>query len=56
MEQLTLYAKKLPNKNVQIQDADGNVKCEWPWHYSSCPTRRNKYVMYNCYRYKLEWL
>ena len=31
--------------------------CRFPWHYDqSKPTRRNKYVTVNCYRYALVWL
>lgn len=27
-----------------------------PWHHSSKPTRRNKWQMYNCARYRLVWI
>lgn len=27
-----------------------------PWHSSREMTRRNKWIMYNCFRYRLEWL
>lgn len=26
-----------------------------PAHYSTCPTRRNRYQMLNCVRYLIEW-
>ena len=53
---LTLYAKKKDNGNVILQDANGNLKCEFSKYHSSKPDKRYKYVMYNCFRYKLEWL
>lgn len=28
----------------------------WPWHYSNKPTRRNRRVMFNCYRWSARWL
>jgi hypothetical protein len=28
----------------------------WPWHYSSKPTKRNKAVTINCFRYRLVWV
>ena len=27
-----------------------------PWHRDSKPTRRNKYIMYNCFKYRLVWV
>lgn len=27
-----------------------------PWHFSSYPDRRNRYIMYNCNRYNIMWL
>lgn len=31
--------------------------CRIPWHYTkSKPTKRNKYITLNCYRYKLQWV
>ena len=29
--------------------------CRIPWHYSTRPTRRNKYITLNCYRWRLVW-
>jgi hypothetical protein len=31
-------------------------KCRFPWYYSTKPDRRNKTVMFNCHRWRLEWL
>lgn len=28
----------------------------FPWHHTGKPTRRNKYIMLNCYRYRVEWI
>ena len=30
--------------------------CRIPWHYSTRPTRRNKYITLNCYRWRLIWV
>ena len=53
---LTLYAKKLDGGSVTLQDENGIIKCEFQKYHSSKPTKRNKYITYNCYRYKLVWL
>lgn len=52
-------AKFTPRYDVQVyrdktcQDKMGR----FPWHYTkSMPTRRNKYIMLNCSRWKLVWL
>ena len=29
--------------------------CRIPWHYSTRPTRRNKYITLNCFRWRLIW-
>lgn len=68
----TLYAKREPTSDdilkkyapnakkfdvVIYSDKEGqNKKCVFRWDLSSKPTRRNKYVMINCFRYKLEWI
>ena len=50
-----------PSKKMDVQ-LYHDRKCtrpasRYPWHYTkSKPTRRNKYVMHNCCRYKLVWL
>jgi len=33
-----------------------NVFARIPWHYTSKPTRRNKYITLNCYKWRLEWV
>ncbi len=54
---ITVFAKKLPNGDVQIyHDKECTQKFAlFQSHFSSKPTRRNKYVTLNCYRYNLEW-
>jgi len=32
------------------------LKARIAWHEFRKPTRRNRYITYNCYRYRLEWL
>jgi hypothetical protein len=32
------------------------LAARWPWHYSNCPRRGQKRVMFNCYRWDLVWL
>lgn len=67
MEMLTLYLRKeyktewvngYPVRSkVVAYYRDKEMKeflCKNPWQ--SAPTRRNKYVMYNCNKYKCEWL
>lgn len=58
---LTLYAKKVYHNNgfdVMVYDNADMVqpKCQYQWHNSLKPDYRNKYVMHNCHRYKLEWI
>ena len=68
---ITLYARKEPtadsvsrahglgDKQDVVLYADKECtrqKARWPWHLSNCPTRRNKFVTLNCWRWKLEWL
>jgi len=52
---LTVFAEKLPSGNVLITRESGEVFCEWNKFYSSCPTKRNKYVTLNCYKWDLKW-
>lgn len=72
MTKLTLYAKAVPTddwillgfvpntkkKDVQIyKDKKGTnpfVKIAW-WHKSK-PTKRNKYITLNCFKYNLTWI
>lgn len=64
MELLTLYAQRMPAKAapgeydvcVYADRAGKTLKGRFAWYLSSKPTRRNKYVMLNCYRWRLEWL
>jgi hypothetical protein len=44
-------------KDVQIyRDKEATQKAgRYPWAHNK-PTRRNRYVMSNCARYRLEWL
>jgi hypothetical protein len=46
------------NRDVQLyKDAACTIKAaRYPWHYSSKPTRRNKWVNHNCARYRLVWV
>jgi hypothetical protein len=53
-----LYALKNKNKSVSIfsdKNKINNVTL-FPANYSSIPTKKNKYVMLNCCRYRLIWL
>lgn len=29
--------------------------CVIPWHFSGLPRRNSKFVMFNCWRWNLEW-
>jgi len=56
-------AQGRPNAFHQHQDVqiyrDRRAKkrfARFGWFMSNCPTRRNKYVTLNCYRWRLEWL
>lgn len=69
---ITIYARKEPTTDgillkyapqakefdvVLYSDNQGkHKKGTYRWDMSSKPTRRNKYVMFNCFRYKLEWI
>ena len=55
---LCKYALKDLSGDVRLfaDPLAGTPLCTWqPWHESR-PTRRNRWVMYNCYRWKLIWL
>ena len=67
---ITLYARKEPTtcaitfalaptqRDVVIY-ADSKAtqhKARIEWHNASKPTRRNRYINLNCYRWRLEWL
>ncbi len=63
---MTLYARREPTtdslcpskKDVCLyRDAEGTQRvARHPWHYSSTPDRRYKWIMHNCSRYRLLWL
>lgn len=61
---LTLRLRKVPTEvkgcpgrwDVVALDVNNKEYARWPWYYRSKPTRRNKYTMLNCYRYKIEWV
>jgi hypothetical protein len=70
MNLLTLYLEKVPTNDpllsgskmqkfdvVAYRDQEKTeVACRWPWYYSNKPTKRNKTVMMNCYRWNIEWI
>lgn len=58
---LTMYAKKVYHNmgfDVMLYRDREMTKpaCQYQWHNSQKPDYRNKYVMFNCNRYRLEWL
>lgn len=69
---LTLYARKEPSTDEILKQHAPNAKkfdvviyrdnqaqdksCVFRWDLSNKPTRRNKYVTVNCFRYKLQWI
>lgn len=66
---ITVYARKEPTTDslvdpseqrmdVQIyKDKEATRKfARFPWYYSSKPTKRNKYVTLNCYKWRLQWI
>lgn len=55
---ITVYARKLPSGGVAIyrnKDAT-NQFCQFASYMTNKPTRRNKWVTLNCYRWRLEWI
>jgi len=28
----------------------------YPWHFGNKPTKRNKFVTHNCFRFRLQWV
>jgi hypothetical protein len=70
MNLLTLYLEKIPTNDWYAKDfkkivydvvayrdqGKTEVACRWPWYYSNKPTKRNKTVMMNCYRWNIEWI
>lgn len=64
MPLLTLYAQRVPTMDaprkhdvcVYADPERKTLKGRFIWYHASKPTRRNKYVMFNCCRWRLEWL
>jgi hypothetical protein len=71
-ELLTVYARKEPTTDVTTLKYDLKQKhfdvqiykdekatvpyARFPWHYKSIPTKRNKTITVNCFKWKLEWI
>lgn len=54
---LSIYAQKSDDGSVILLDFNTKEKvATYPSHLSNKPTKRNKYVMFNCYRYNLVWV
>lgn len=71
MDLITLFARKEPTVDpvsiahglahkqdtVLYQDRECTRRYAiWNWAYSNCPRRKQRTVMLNCYRWKLEWI
>jgi hypothetical protein len=49
--------KKLIQEGPRLDDGTALFPvARYPYYASGKPDRRNKSVMHNCYRYKLEWI
>lgn len=56
LKALSVPSQDAPGKNdVHLYDGHRLV-ARWPWWLSGIPTRRNKHVVINCYRWRLAWL
>lgn len=54
---LTLYARRHTDGRVTLhRGAEGPAVATYAVWHSLRPTKRNRYVMHNCFRYRLEWL
>lgn len=58
---LPLYLVKVPHNlgfDVMAYREPEDVKpvAHWPWYYSSKPTKRNKWVTFNCYKWQAVWM
>ena len=58
---LTLFAKKVYHNHgfdvMVYRDRDMlQPACHYQWHNSQKPDGRNKYIMFNCCKWKLEWI
>lgn len=50
------FGARLPFDTVLYRDRDATEpKLRWPWHVKGRPVRR-LFAMFNCYRWRLEWL
>jgi len=66
MELLPVYLRKELTKDPYAQGkfdvaayADPEctkLKARYPWHHEDKPTRRNKYVTLNCYKWRVVWV
>jgi hypothetical protein len=68
IETPTAYARREPTTDRMIEckgkrDVVVYRDCEctffmarFPWYYGSKPTKRNRYTVLNCFRYRLEWM
>ena len=58
MTVLELYAIKEQDGGATIyrDKAATNIACHFPPWRSDCPTRRNRWLMLNCYKWRLVWL
>ena len=43
-------------QDVVIEKPDGTVACRYPHYREDKPDRRNRWLMLNCYRYRLVWV
>jgi len=62
MNLISVYARKEPaddgakgKYDVQVYRLNGEPFGRFPWFYKTKPTRRNKYVTLNCYKWGLLW-
>jgi hypothetical protein len=55
---LTIYAEKTPLGGVNIfRDKEKtSFFCSWGSWKKNKPTRRNKWLTLDCYKWRLEWL
>ncbi len=52
---LEVRAHKRENGDVVINRSNGELFCVFDWWRSDKPTRRNKWIMLNCYKWRLIW-
>jgi hypothetical protein len=62
---LTLYARREPaadgtpgkqDVTIYSDPAGTELKARFRWWLETCPTKRNRYVTLNCYRWRLKWI